>query len=674
MADAALREFTRLSRRLGVRRTYTDGLGMRRSAPVESALAVMRALGAEIHRPEDATRENRRLDEEERSALCAPTVVSWGDKACRVPLSAGAWRATSLELSLRTDRGETAEWRANGGRWLDVPAPVPIGRHTLHIRDGEREEHATLFRAPRRCAQPASLERSLGVFLPLYAAERDDGVGLGDLGDLAALAAWAAERGCALLGTLPLLACFLDDPFDPSPYAPVSRSVFGEHFIDLRDAAARIGDGRLARLLRSSEFTRDAASAREGDSVDYRASWRLLRAALDAAAEDIASRDALRADVERFERDNPLLAAYADFRASRARDDAPRERRLFLCAQWLLHHQLRRAADPASAALYLDLPVGAHRDGFDAHRAPDLFPRGVSMGAPPDALFTRGQNWGFPPTSPSEALRTGHAMFAEALDAHLRYAKALRIDHAGGLHRAFWIPEGADATDGVYVDMPSESLYAALAAASHTHGALIIGEDLGAVPQSSRRAMDRHGVARMHIVQFDLGSDDAPLPAAPAGSLAALNTHDMPTIAAHLDGDDIDLLARLGIFAEAHAPALHEEREARRKRAVAALLERGRLDPAQANDDSAVVESLLAWLSEGPASVVLVSLEDLWLERSPQNVPGVVEGFPAWRRRAAYNVDEIVALPRLRNALDRLVAARATTAPGAARSSPKEGA
>lgn len=663
MDRTPMRELARLARRLGVRRSYADGLGQRRVAPVESVYAVMRALGTDVSCIHDAAGENRRLDAAASSTLCAPTVVSWTDAPPRVDLRPAARKSDSIDASLRTERGDVREWRTNSiGVALDIPLDVPVGRHTLRLRAGRIEQEATLFRAPTRCARPASLSRCLAAFLPLYAVRKDAGVGLGDVGDLARLASWAGDRGCALLATLPLLACFLDDPLEPSPYAPVSRAVFGEHFIDLHAAATRVGEGALARLLRSPEFLAESARARAGDLVDYRASWRLTRTALDAAASDVFASDALRVDVESFARQRPTFAAYAAFRAARAPGDPDRERRLFLCAQWLLREQLGALSSAPGAALYLDLPVGAHRDGFDAHRAPAIFPRAVSMGAPPDALFTLGQNWGFPPVSPVESLRTGHALFVESIEAHLEHARALRIDHAGGLHRAFWIPEGAEASDGVYVEMPSESLYAALAVLSHRHDALIVGEDLGSVPESSRRAMDEHAVARMHIVQFDLGSEDAPLPEAPEGTLAALNTHDMPTIAAHLQGEDIDLLLRLGLLTEDDASTQRTDRAARRARAVCALLDRAALDPAHATDDRAIVEALLAWLSEGDATVVLVSLEDLWLERTPQNVPGITDGFPAWRRRAAPSIDDITTDPRLAGVLERLAAARSARA------------
>ena len=209
-----------------------------------------------------------------------------------------------------------------------------------------------------------------------------------------------------------------------------------------------------------------------------------------------------------------------------------------LYAQWAATEQLGRLAANARTradGLYLDFPVGVHPDGFDVWRHASLFARKVSTGAPPDALFADGQDWSAPPLQPEAARREGYAYFRAALRRHLAYSGTLRLDHVMGLHRLFWIPHGADATDGVYVHYPAHELYAILCLESHRYRTRIVGENLGTVPRYVDVALSRHRFAQLHVAQFGIRSDRSrPLRRVPARSVAALNTHDTPTFAGFL--------------------------------------------------------------------------------------------------------------------------------------------
>jgi len=201
-----------------------------------------------------------------------------------------------------------------------------------------------------------------------------------------------------------------------------------------------------------------------------------------------------RAGYRAYLQQHPLAADYAAFQTA---GEGSHDYHLY--CQWEMDRQLAALAVTGGAGLMFDLPLGVHPEGFDAMRFPGLFVAGVSTGAPPDGFFTKGQDWDTPPLDVWGDRRGGYAYFRACLANLMRHASALRVDHLMSFHRLFWIPEGLDAKDGVYVRNPAEELYAVLSCESHTHRAEVLGEDLGTVPAGVRVAMRRHGLARTWV-------------------------------------------------------------------------------------------------------------------------------------------------------------------------------
>jgi 4-alpha-glucanotransferase len=458
--------------------------------------------------------------------------------------------------------------------------------------------------------------RRLGAFAPLYAVRSARGGGVGDLEDLARLCAWAGGLGVSLVSTLPLLAGRHASPTDGCPYAPLSRSVFGELFLDL---TGMMTDGERAEAQRLGR----------APLIDYAAAWKLKRRVLDREA---GKADA--AAMESFLAGDPLIAQYVRWRAEQERDASAQ--RVFALAQMLLHEQLAGVRDRAAAAgcgLYLDLPVGVTAGGFDVHRQPDLYAKGIAVGAPPDAYFPEGQVWGFPPMIPEKARLSDHAELAEAARRHLRYAGTLRLDHVMGLWRLYWVPEGHGADDGVYVRYDATGALDLLARLSHEHEATFIGENLGTVPPEVDAAMIERNLMGMTAAQYD-GGDQAISPGAGKPDLlAAPNTHDMPTFAGYLAGRDIDLRHALRLLDESAATYDRTLRQA----AVGTLYE-----TLGAEDEDGLFDVLMDRLCASPAPVVMLALEDLWGEAEPQNIPGVSAGYPCWRRPMHMTLDELL--------------------------------
>ena len=307
--------------------------------------------------------------------------------------------------------------------------------------------------------------------------------------------------------------------------------------------------------------------------------------------------------------------------------------RLFWNERYGSAEEMRALAD--STPLYLDFPIGVHPDGQDVAQHRESFVKGMSVGAPPDAFFTKGQNWGFPPLDPDVIRDRHYDYFRAAIRHHVSHASILRLDHVMGLHRLYWIPDGADAKDGAYVHYHHEELYSILTLESHLHRCAIVGEDLGTVPQYVREAMDRHGLRRMFVVQYEVN------PAIPDPSrrcVAGVNTHDMPPFAAFVRGLDIDDRVEMGLLDEAGAKSAHGAR--------AKIRETIGTD----------VGTILETLARSDAEAVLVNPEDLWGETQPQNVPGVPER--SWKQRFRLSLGEARNDPNVQRILRAVSGAR----------------
>jgi 4-alpha-glucanotransferase len=349
----------------------------------------------------------------------------------------------------------------------------------------------------------------------------------------------------------------------------------------------------------------------------------------------------------------PQTEAYATFRATVEHHRRPwpswpdraefsdEVRRYHLYVQWAMDEQIHQVAPRTTegGGLYLDLPLGVHPDGYDVWADRTSFALDVAAGAPPDSFFTAGQNWGFAPLHAERIRENGYAYLRACLAHHLHAASTLRIDHVMSLHRLFWIPSGMETQDGVYVRYKAEEMYAILSLASARHRSLLVGEDLGLVPPAVRPAMRRHGLLGMHVVQYALQPDPAEALAPPRPDcVASLNTHDMPPFAAWLQGLDIGDRQDLGLLAAAQAAWDRGVRGAQR-RALLAFLRREGL-PAEDTLDSLLFFTLVH-LRRQREALLLVNLEDLWLETFPQNVPGTALERPNWRRKLRYGLEQL---------------------------------
>jgi 4-alpha-glucanotransferase len=561
-----------------------------------------------------------------------------------------------------------------------LPKKLPTGYYDLRIAAGSAEFNSSVISSPRKAfsrntADAEGLEQERnnesrrapwGCFLPLYALRTNHDWGIGDFGSLRDFAAWVGELGAAHAATLPLLAAFLDEPLEVSPYRPASRLFWNELYIDVEALADACVRHEAALRIQSPEFLGCLEAHRDSELVNYHEVMRLKRSVLERIGQAyFADQDGSR-QLKRFIAENPLVVDYAQFRAVQEKQqsvwqqwpdrmkpgslkDTDYDAAVFhyhVFVQQVANHQLARlrdAADSAHCSLYLDLPIGVHPGGFDTWRFAEQYIDGASVGAPPDIVFPKGQDWGLPPPHPERSRQRGHELFRKVMENNCRYAGRLRIDHILGFHRLYCIPPGEGANRGAFVRYPAEELYAIAIVESHRWGCELVGENLGTVPQDVNQRMRSHAIAGMWVAPYELEPGRRNCLSAPTRhDVAMLNTHDMPPLAAWWQGLDIQERVRLGLIDA--KTALREQED--RITAITQLNEWLRSTGSVAIDNDGTenyppLSALLRNLASNRARLVLINLEDLWFETRPQNVPGISSGFPNWRRKARFRLDEL---------------------------------
>jgi len=548
-------------------------------------------------------------------------------------------------------KGET------GDRIIVWPPDLPIGSYRLHLTDASSfTEEVPLIVAPP-AAFGGDFDRCWLLAVQLYGIRSDRNWGIGDFTDLEGLIELAGHLGADGVGLNPLHALFDDRPADCSPYSPNSRLFLNALYIDVE---------RLPEFVpgASSESGGTIARLRQVDLVDYAAvaalKWRALRSAFERfKAEPAPER---RRDFTKFRAERaPLLSRFACFEVLRHRFNRPwwewpepwRQPDEAKCAglrkgpdateiefvefvQWTADRQLQSCRDLAArlgmkVGLYLDVAVGVQSDGFDAWNEQVAISRHLAVGAPPDPLNIAGQNWGLAGFNAAGLEIRSFEPYREMLRASMRHAGAIRLDHVLGLKRLYLVPHGFAANNGVYVQMPFEALLAATAQESVAHRCVVIGEDLGTVPEGFREQMADWGIWSYQVMMFerdDRGSFRGTDYFAP-NALVTFNTHDLSTYAGWRSFSDLKLKRSLGID-----PG---EGDDARWHALAMLTDVLRHHGIDGDDFYAVA----GFLARTKSRLLTISLEDLLGVIDQPNIPGTVNEHPNWRQRLPVAVDGI---------------------------------
>ncbi len=498
-----------------------------------------------------------------------------------------------------------------------LPDDFPLGYHQLRREDGAEQR---LIVSPGRCWLPQGW-RAWGWTVQLYAARSRASWGIGDIADLGTLREWAQTLGAGFLLVNPLHAVAPTLPQEASPYLPVSRRYRNPLYLRVEDVpgADRVDLTSLAsrghRLNRDRLIDRDAVWTlkREAlwqlyvvrDDADGFATWREQQG---RSLEEFATWSALaeeygpdwrtwKMDLRRP--DGDAVARFA--RQHRARVT------FHAWLQWLLDQQLHAAS--ADLTVIQDLPIGVDGGGADAWAWQDQLAGGVSVGAPPDAFNSSGQDWGTPPLIPWRLRADGYQAFIDSIRATMAGAGGLRIDHVMGLFRLWWIPAGGSVAEGAYVRYPSEDLLDIVALESHRAQAIVVGEDLGTVEDGVRAAMAEHGVLSYRLLWFE-DQDPADWP---VDAMAAVTTHDLPTVAGLWSGADLTEQRQLGRGTE-------QELASGRRTLLSRLREPAGLNEAATVEE--VVEGAHRLLARAPSTLVSATLEDAVAEERRPNMPG----------------------------------------------------
>ncbi len=606
------------------------------------------------------------------------------------PLAVRVIREDGAELdNARLANAQADSSSADGGRCIGVEltlsASLPFGYHRIELSAG-----GTIF-ARTTCAVapaasyvpvPPNEGRTWGATVQLYGVRSERNWGIGDFTDLATLSEQWGARGAGIVGVNPLHALFPDQPWHASPYSPSSRMFRNMLYLDV-EAIAEFRECAEARaLVASSTFQATLAKLREALLVDYAGVAQAKRTVLEMLyrhfrthhLEDVradafraylaAGGDALRRHAlfevlqEHFHGAQPEVWGwpawpphYRDPASTAvARFAAEHAERIeyFAYLQWQAELQLAAAADRARAAslsigIYTDLAVSIDRGGAEAWANQNIYAMGASVGAPPDAFNMRGQDWGLPPLVPARLADAGYAPFLATLRATMRHAGALRIDHVMGLARLFWVPAASNPADGAYVQYPFDDLLGLLALESHRHRCVVIGEDLGTVPDYVRAALQANAILSYRVLIFErdaAGEFKAPA-AYPPEALATTGTHDLPTLAGWWSGADIDLRAANGFIAtDADRDAQVRERTSDRIRMLAALQRAGLLMSPAATHAQAVpsmepelARAIQSFLAATPSRLQVIQLEDVVGVQDQANLPGTTDAYPNWRRK-----------------------------------------
>jgi len=703
----------------GIEARYWDIQGRLHERSPDTARHLLRALDIPADIDAEISASLVALAEEPWREMLPPVIVMMEATNVCVPLRLAApttaqWLRWSIELEsggraagesrLEDLRVEAAK-DINGSTIilyrLELPRQ-PLGYHRLRVAVTS-EAVTDLIVAPARCYLPNNrgAPRFWGISTQLYAVRSNKNWGIGDFGDLAALTNWSAVCGAAAVGVNPLHALFLDAPESASPYSPSSRLFLNPLYLDVT-AIPDFAESEAARSLANSSTKADALdAARSSSLVDYatvaatklavleelhRHFWttharandepgRAFRHFVSGGGIDLKRFATFQALCERFRTHDWMR--WPDRRSDPNSDEVARFMRdredrvsFYQYLQWQCEVQLGAVAADAKAhamglGLYRDLAVSVDVCSSDHWANQECFLRDTRVGAPPDPFNETGQEWGIVPLNPRRLRAAGYAHFITLLQANMRHAGALRIDHVMGWQRLFVIPAGASPVEGAYLRFPLDDLLSIATLESERNKCIVIGEDLGTVPAGFRERMTEANVLSCRVLYFEQHHGRFRKPAElPELAAVSATTHDLATLRGYWTGEDIALKTSLGIFKSAEeAERARSERDRDKQLLVEALGNEGLLpsgpgDAAKAPWSAEIAAAMHIYLARSPAVLLTVQLDDLADEQRQPNLPGTAAGYPNWRRRLDRTLQDIAADPAIANVFTAIARAR----------------
>jgi 4-alpha-glucanotransferase len=674
----------RLAARVGVARDWIDANNRPQQVCDDVLRQVLAGLGHPAHDNAAIAASLRAVEQAEDSDHLPPLLTVEVGQA----LALQRWFSAAAQVRCNLEDGSQRSLQLDAQACL--PGELPIGYHQLAI-DGRP---FTLAVAPSRChalqdrvSEPPP--RCWGLAVQLYSLRRAGDGGYGDCQALEQLARSAAERGADALAISPIHALSRFDQAHYSPYSPSSRLLLNSLYAS---PAAILGERAVRLAIEACALEPILDDLRQQPLVDWPRAAHAHQQLLEALYQDfIHASHPLREDFDSFRAsageglehhcrfevlqahavENGLGADWRNWPAAwqdpehpevHAFADAyPARVEFHAFCQWLTERSLQRAQTAArgngmAVGLIADLAVGADGAGSQAWSRQDELLAGLKVGAPPDILNRAGQDWGICAFSPDGLKRNGYRAFIEMLRANLAHAGGLRIDHVMGLRRLWLIPRGAAPREGAYVDYPLDDLLRLLALESARHEAIILGEDLGTVPEGLRERLADKAVLGMRVLPFEQNAPGqfTAILDWPDNALATTGTHDLAPLAGWLSGRDIDWSQRLHLL---DAPSeLHWRQQRQREREGLRRTLEHNYGPQR--DDPALIDAAIRYVGHTRAPLVLIPLEDLLGCQEQPNLPGTTSGHPNWQRRFSAAVDTLLDDPDAARRLELLAQAR----------------
>jgi 4-alpha-glucanotransferase len=677
MSDDVVRD---LARRAGIAVEWQDYAGHPRVVSPPVLRQILAALGLPADTSRQISASRRLLTKRSGFADLPPLVTAVAGRPTR--LDTGGSLTQRAELALENGEVRQVGLLPARGR-LRIPAIAEAGYHRLRVEDRE----IVLAVAPARCRSIEDVvpdARLWGLAAQLYGLSRRGDLGIGDLAGAAELARAAGAKGADAIALSPMHALYAADPSRFGPYSPSSRL-----FMNPLHAAPEL----------VFQTTTAADSPASNGLIDWpsvaSAKYARLRTTFDSFQDSGEWDGPLGADFARYRAEQgTLLYQHACFEALQAVRMPQRDWRqwpvdlrdpdgaavgFFAAAnrdailyhqflQWITDRSLAAAQAASRRAgmrigMIGDLAVGMDPSGSHAWSRQGDILLGLTIGAPPDLLNPLGQNWGLTGFSPRAMEANGYAPYLATLRAAMRRTGGIRVDHAMGLARLWLIPEGASPADGAYLNYPVSDLLRLLALESVRHNVVVIGEDLGTVPEGFHDMLEQSGIHGMRVLWFERDAQTGFVPPRGWGNtdVAMTSTHDLPTVAGWWSGSDIDVRHKYGRLGEGVEPeSIREERAADRPRLWDAFVREHVGDgPVPAPDDTdRVVDAAVRFIAKTEVPLSLIPLEDLLGQRDQPNLPGTVTEHPNWRRRLPLPADEVLANEAVARRIDSVAAER----------------
>jgi 4-alpha-glucanotransferase len=716
----------RMARLRGVGDAYHDYRGDLRYFSLKTKTDILRAMGCAVDDPAALAVELSEV-EASRFRLLLPAIAAAHGPRIGIELNIAARESGgSLLWTVNLEDGGRLDgvvsttacpetWRGDvGGSWitrrrLDLPVDLPPGYHELEVKLANVVSRCSLVMSPAECYEPLPVvqgRRLWGIAVQLYTVRSAENWGIGDFGDLKQFIRWLAPRGAGFIGLNPLHALAPADPLRSSPYSASNRHFLNvlyiaipgvPEFLECAEARARVNEPQF--VLRLNEL-------RAARLVDYRGVADAKFEILELLFRDFCDRH-LKAGTERAAQFRAFVADGGVLLQLHARFDAldrhfcatlatpsgwlswPEEYRdvngaaarrfaethalqvdFYLYLQWLAHDQLMSAQALARElgmpiGLYGDYAVGSNPSGSETWVDQASYRMGAEIGAPPDPLALKGQGWGIPPQDPFVMETQRLAGFVRLIRNNMRYYGALRLDHVMSLFRLWWVAAGDSPTEGAYVHYPLQQLLTVLALESARAACLVVGEDLGVVPDEMRRAMPEFGMYHYKVLLFEKDAGRFRRPDEFARrALGTVTTHDMPTLRSYWEGRDIELRRRLHLYPSVELQnEVMREREQDRIALLAALREQGLQPAAPATPSEGftpeLANALHVYLARSGTILVALQLEDLLGMVDPVNVPGTDSEYPNWQRKLTASVEDITGRRDLDESFAQISRARA---------------